>query len=79
MTDADVLLKRITIDPEVLGGKPLVRGHRMAVEHVLAYLAAGQTFESLLEGFPWMEREDILACLEYASRALAAEEVVPVG
>ncbi|MBV6627600.1 MAG: DUF433 domain-containing protein [Rivularia sp. (in: Bacteria)] len=43
------------------------RGHRLAVEHVLGMLAAGDTYEILLKGYPWLKREDIQACLIYAS------------
>ena len=62
----DQLLERITTNPEIFGGKPVVRGHRLAVEHVLGMLAAGDDNETLLEGYPWLESEDIRACLVYA-------------
>lgn len=73
----DELLKRITVDPEIFGGKPIVRGRRLAVEHVLGMLAAGDDFETLLEGYPWLEREDIRACLVYAHRLVGIERVEP--
>ena len=57
------LLQRITTDPEVFGGKPILRGRRLAVEHVLGMLAAGDTQEDLLAAYPWLEREDLQACL----------------
>lgn len=60
------LIERITIDPAIFGGKPIIRGHRLAVEHVLGMLAAGDDFETILEGYDWLEREDLLACLIYA-------------
>jgi len=60
------LLKRITFDPKIFGGKPIIRGRRLAVEHVLGQLAAGDSLEVLLQGYPWLEREDVLACQEYA-------------
>jgi uncharacterized protein (DUF433 family) len=69
------LLKRITINPEIFSGKPIIRGHRLAVEHVLGMLAAGDTIETLLESYPYLEREDILACLAYAHRIVAHERV----
>jgi uncharacterized protein (DUF433 family) len=69
------LLKRITINPEIFAGKPIIRGHRLAVEHVLGMLAAGDTIETLLESYPYLEREDILACLAYAHRIVAHERV----
>ena len=64
--DEITLLKRITVDPTVFGGKPIIRGHRLAVEHVLGMLAAGDSVETILSGYPWMERDDILACVAYA-------------
>ncbi len=64
--DEQGLLDRITVNPRIFGGKPIIRGHRLAVEHVLAMLAAGDSFETLLEGYPWLEPDDIRACLVYA-------------
>jgi uncharacterized protein (DUF433 family) len=72
MNEAE-LLKRITHDPKIFGGKPIVRGRRLAVEHVLGMLAAGDTPEILLSGYPWLEREDIQACLVYAARSVGHE------
>lgn len=72
-TCRDKLLDRITYNPGIFGGKPIVRGRRMAVEHVLSMLAGGDTVEVLLESYPWLEREDILACIEYAYRHVAGE------
>lgn len=62
------LLKRITVNPAIFGGKPIIRGRRLAVEHVLGMLAAGDSVEDLLREYSWLEREDVLACMEYASR-----------
>ena len=73
-----LLLERITSDPDILGGKPTLRGRRLAVEHVLGQLAVGDTPEMLLEGHPWLERDDILACLAYAYRSVANEGARPV-
>ena len=64
------LLSRITIDPEICHGKPCVRNLRYPVEAVLDYLAAGDEFDDLLDEFPDLEREDLLACLEFASQTL---------
>lgn len=75
--DETQLLERITVDPAIFGGKPIVRGHRLAVEHVLGMLAAGDSVEILLEGYPWLEREDVLACLAYARRLVGHERVEP--
>jgi len=74
MNESD-LRKRITFNPAIFGGKPIVRGHRLAVEHVLGLLAAGETAESLLENYPWLEREDLQACLLYAHDHVANERV----
>ena len=63
----DELLRRITVNPNIFGGKPIIRGMRMAVEHVLGMLAAGETLETLLAEYPFLERGDIQACLLYAS------------
>ena len=69
------LLARITTNPGILGGKPIIRGHRLAVEHVLGLLAAGDTPETILEGYAWLEPEDIRACLLYARRVVGHERV----
>ncbi len=60
---ADELLDRITVDPAIFGGKPILRGMRIAVEHVLGMLAAGDAPERLLEEYPFLEAADIQACL----------------
>jgi len=74
MGEAD-LLKRITVNPKIFGGKPIVRGRRLAVEHVLDMLAGGDTPEVLLENYPWLEREDIMACLAYARKIIGHERI----
>jgi len=75
--DEQVLLKRITVNPKIFGGKPIIRGRRLAVEHVLGMLAAGDTAETLLQGYPWLEKEDIQACLVYARRLVGHERFEP--
>jgi uncharacterized protein (DUF433 family) len=65
VTDAD-LLARIVVNPAIFGGRPIVRGRRLAVEHVLGMLVAGDDIPTILEGYPWLEREDVLVCIEYA-------------
>jgi uncharacterized protein (DUF433 family) len=74
MTD-EQLLKRITINPSIFGGKPIIRGQRIAVEHILGMLAAGSAVEEILEGYPFLEKEDVQACLIFAYRAVAHERV----
>ena len=71
----DALLKRITVRPEVLGGKPIIRDMRIAVEHVLALLAAGDDAETILKEYPALEAADIQACLLFAHRSVAGEQV----
>lgn len=74
----DELLKRITVDPTIFGGKPIIRGRRLAVEHVLGMLAAGDSSETVLAGYPWLEADDIRACLLYARRLVGHERVEPL-
>jgi uncharacterized protein (DUF433 family) len=77
MNEAE-LLARITSDPRIFGGKPIVRGHRLAVEHVLGMLGAGDSPETILAGYDWLTSEDIRACLIFARRAVAEERVEPL-
>ncbi len=72
------LLERITVDPSIYGGKPIIRGRRLAVEHVLGMLAAGDSLETIMEGYPWLEVEDIRACLVYARRLVGHERIEPL-
>ena len=71
------LLKRIITNPAIFGGKPIIRGHRLAVEHVLGMLAARDAPETILKGYNWLEPEDIRACLLYARRLVGHERVEP--
>lgn len=75
--DNEELLKRITFNPSIFSGKPIIRGVRIAVEHILGMLAAGSTIEELLEGYPFLDKEDIQACLIYAYKMVAHERVEP--
>ena len=61
------LLNRITVVADVCNGKPTIRGMRITVRTVLEYLAAGETAETILDAYPYLEREDIQAALEYAA------------
>jgi len=67
------ILARITVNLEIFGGKPIIRGRRLAVEHVLGMLAAGDTVETLLTEYLWLEPEDVRACLLYARRVGESE------
>ncbi len=77
MSEID-LLKRITVNPRIFGGKPIVRGRRLAVEHVLGMLAAGDTAQTLLEAYPWLEEDDVRACLLYARKVVGEERIEPL-
>jgi len=77
MEKADELLRRITYNPKIFGGKPIVRGRRLAVEHILGMLAAGDDIDTILEGYPWLEKQDILACMTYAHRLVGHERIEP--
>jgi uncharacterized protein (DUF433 family) len=80
LIDENELLRRITVDPDIFGGKPVIRGRRLAVEHVLGMLAAGDSSETILAGYPWLQEEDIRACLVYARRLVGHERVdLPLG
>ena len=68
MPDSPALSSRITSDPQILGGNPVIRGRRLAVEHVLGMLGAGDSPETILVGYPWLTAEDIRACLVFARR-----------
>ena len=74
MPEAD-LLDRVTVIPGLLGGKPVIRGMRIAVEHILAMLAAGDSSETILREYPFLEPEDIQACLLFAHRVVAGESI----
>ncbi len=69
---------RIEINPEVLVGKPVVKGTRLAVEFVVGLLAEGWTEAEILENYPGLAPDDIRACLAYASARLRAEKVYPL-
>lgn len=67
--------QRITVDSEVCGGKPCIRGLRFPVSRLLGLLAAGETIESILKSYPYLEQEDIQEALSYAA-FLADEQVI---
>jgi len=62
--------QRISIDPDVCNGRPVVHGTRIAVQTVLEFLAAGDSVEDVLEEYPALARADVQACLDYASRVM---------
>jgi uncharacterized protein (DUF433 family) len=70
LVNNEVLLERIVINPKVMVGKPVIRGTRLTVEYILGLLAHGSTMEKILVEYPGLEKDDIYACLLFASRAL---------
>ena len=71
----ETLLKRITADPEIFGGKPIIRGMRISVELILSLLAQGETQETILADSPDLEPEDMRACLVYAHALIAQDKL----
>jgi uncharacterized protein (DUF433 family) len=67
--------ERITVDPEQMGGLPCIRGMRVTVSAVVGQLATGRTIDEVLEDYPYLEREDVLAALEYAAAAVREREL----
>jgi uncharacterized protein (DUF433 family) len=74
MTDPE-LLKRITANPEIFGGRPIIRGMRMSVELILSLLARGETIDAILADYPDLEPEDIRACGAYAHAVIAHDSL----
>ena len=72
------LLNRITVNPKIFNGKPIISGRRLAVEHILGMLAAGDSMDTILKGYPWLEQEDIRACIAYAHRLVGHERIEPL-
>jgi uncharacterized protein (DUF433 family) len=73
------LTERITIDPEICHGKPTIRGLRYPVEMILELLSSGMTSDQILADYPDLEREDILAALDYAWRLSQVKRIEPVS
>ncbi len=67
--------ERIVVDPRICHGKPVIRGLRYPVETILDLMASGMTFEQIMEDYPDLEREDLLACLQYAARIVRTEQL----
>jgi uncharacterized protein (DUF433 family) len=72
------LSERIAVDPKILAGKPVIRGTRLAVEFILELLAAGQSEADVLTNYPGLTRDDILACLAYASYLAHEYKAFPI-
>lgn len=71
--------ERIIVDSNILVGKPIVKGTRLAVEFIIELLAQGWSQADILENYPGLTPEDIQACLKYASAALSAEKIYPLN
>ena len=71
-------MNRITADPQILGGKPIIRGTRLSVEFILDLLASGMSEEEILDDYPHITKEDIHACLRYAARSFRNEIYVEI-
>jgi uncharacterized protein (DUF433 family) len=74
MTDPE-LLRRITVNPDVFGGKPIVRGMRISVELILSLLAQGETPQEVVDDYPGLELDDIRACFAYAHAVIANDSL----
>ncbi|HVU39407.1 MAG TPA: DUF433 domain-containing protein [Xanthobacteraceae bacterium] len=68
---------RISLDPDVLAGKPVIRGTRLSVEFIIGLMADGWTEIDILQSYPGVTHEDIIACLAYARDVLGSEKVFP--
>jgi uncharacterized protein (DUF433 family) len=76
--DDQQLLARITINPDVLVGKPVIKGTRLSVEYILNLLAHGSTVEEILDEYPDLMHEDIQACLLFATKSLGGTSFMPL-
>ena len=73
------LLERITINPKVMVGNPVIRGTRLTVEYILGLLAHGSTMEEILVEYPGLVKDDIYACLLFATKTLQDASFVPIN
>ena len=72
------IMDRITVDPQVMVGKPVIKGTRITVQLIVQLLANGETEAEILEDYPDLKKEDVKAALLYASDCLDREEIIPV-
>ncbi|CAN5337719.1 DUF433 domain-containing protein [soil metagenome] len=79
MPSAPSRLDRITVDPSVLHGKPAIRGTRLSVQSVLELLASGMSFDEVLADYPDLQRDDLLAALEYGALVAGGQQLYPSG
>lgn len=76
--DRQKLLERIVLNPKVMAGKPVIKGTRLTVQYILGLLAHGATVEEILEEYEGLSREDILACLQFATEVLDDTAFMPL-
>lgn len=76
---SEELINRITINPEICHGKPTIRGLRYPVDNILELLASGMTIEELLEDYPDLEKEDFLACIDYAAKLTKIKSIYRIA
>ena len=73
-------MSRITLNPNILGGKPIIKGTRISVEFILELLSSGMNIDKILKEYKHLKREDILESLDYASKVIKREEIIlPIG
>ncbi len=77
--DSEILLERITIDPEIAHGKPVLRGMRYPVELILELLSAGMSHQEILQDYDDLEEEDIFAALAYGARVTKVKQILPLA
>jgi uncharacterized protein (DUF433 family) len=70
--------QRIVLDPDVLCGKPVIRGTRLPVEFIVDLMAQGWSFQQVIDNYPGITEADLLACLGYAAELLRSERVYPI-
>jgi len=73
------ILKRIVMDPKVMVGKPVIKGTRLTVEHILNLLAHGAKVEEIIQEYNGLKQEDIQACLLFATRSLESTSFMPLA
>jgi len=72
----NTLTDRITVDPDICNGKPVIRGKRITVQTILEFLGAGDSVDDILEQYPTLEREDIYACIRFASSMMNSNYLI---
>lgn len=77
--DREKLLERIVLNPKIMAGKPIIKGTRLSVQYILSLLANGYTVDELLEEYKGLKKEDITACLLYASETIENTTYMPLA